>query len=344
MSKIRVLVVDDSIMYRQLISRNLEQDAGIEVVAMASNPYEARDMIIRHKPDVMTLDVEMPRMDGISFLRQLMPQYPIPTLMVSSLNSAVFDAMNAGAVDFVNKPVSQQPDSLVQWVKEELIPKIKIAATIKVGRFLKTAPSAPVRVASTGRVYKNKVVAIGASTGGTEAIYNVVKHFQRDIPGTVIVQHMPPGFTKMYADRINNQCKVAAKEAENGDLVEPGKILIAPGGKQMRLTKAGGIYRVEVKEGPKVSGHCPSVDVLFESVSKAAASDAVGVILTGMGSDGARGLLAMHKAGAKTIGQDEKTCVVYGMPKVAYDIGAVDVQVPLDNIASKVYNVLNSMP
>lgn len=345
MSKIRVLVVDDSIMYRQLLSRNLEQDAGIEVVAMASNPYEARDMILRFKPDVMTLDVEMPRMNGISFLRQLMPQYPIPTVMVSSLNSAVFDAMNAGAVDFVNKPVAQQADGLAEWVREELVPKIKIAATVKVGQYRRAAPAVPARTVSTGRTYsQNKVVAIGASTGGTEAIYNIVKYFQPNIPGTVIVQHMPPGFTKMYADRINTQCRIAAKEAENGDMVEPGKILIAPGGKQMRLTKAGGIYRVEVKDGPKVSGHCPSVDVLFESVSKAAASDAVGVILTGMGSDGARGLLAMHKAGAKTIGQDEKSCVVYGMPKVAYDIGAVDVQVSLDNIANKVYNILNSMP
>ena len=192
--------------------------------------------------------------------------------------------------------------------------------------------------------YQGKVLAIGASTGGTEAIFNVVKNFNTDIPGTVIVQHMPPGFTKMYADRLNKQCRIEAKEAENGDLVEQGKILLAPGDKQMRLTKTGGVYRVEVKPGERVSGHCPSVDVLFHSVATAAGKNAVGVILTGMGADGAEGLLAMRRAGAQTIGQDEKSCVVYGMPKVAFDIGAVIQQASLENIANKVYNVFNSMP
>lgn len=261
--------------------------------------------------------------------------------MISSLNKAVFDAMDAGAVEFVNKPDNTEAEHISEWVQQELIAKIRIAATVKVGS-RKKADGA--KVISYGRNYKDKILAIGASTGGTEAIFEVVRRFHPDIPGTVVVQHMPPGFTKMYAERLDQQCQVHVCEAQNGDLVEQGKVLIAPGDKQMRLTRSGGIYRVEVKEGEKVSGHCPSVDVLFQSVAKSAASNAVGVILTGMGSDGARGLLAMRRAGAKTIGQDERSCVVYGMPKVAYDINAVEHQVSLENIASKVYNVFNSMP
>lgn len=341
MKQIKVLVVDDSVLFRKLISQGLNSDPEIQVVATAENPFEARDMILRFEPDVMTLDVEMPRMNGIDFLKKLMPQYPISTVMISSLNAAVFDAMKAGAVDFVNKPTDLKNESLSSWIREELVAKIKIAAKVKVGT---QKVAAPVKVMSTGRVYQDKILAIGASTGGTEAIYNVVKNFNKDIPGTVIVQHMPPGFTKMYAERLDKQCKVNVREAQNGDLVERGKILIAPGDKQMRLTKTGGAYRVEIREGEKVSGHCPSVDVLFHSVAKVAASNAVGVILTGMGSDGARGLLAMRKAGAKTIGQDEQSCIVYGMPKVAFDIGAVAQQASLEHIASKIYNVLNSMP
>lgn len=341
MRQIKVLVVDDSVLFRQMISRGLDQDPQIQVVATAGDPFQARDMILRFEPDVMTLDIEMPRMNGIEFLRKLMPQYPLPTVMISSLNKAVFDAMDAGAVEFVNKPVDSQAEDIAKWVRQELTAKVKIAASVQVGKYKKTDGA---KVASYGREYSGKVLAIGASTGGTEAIFDVVKRFHTDIPGTVVVQHMPPGFTKMYAERLNSQCEVTVKEAENGDLVEQGKVLIAPGDKHMRLTKTGGIYRVEVKEGEKVSGHCPSVDVLFQSVANTAASNAVGVILTGMGSDGARGLLAMRRAGAKTIGQDENSCVVYGMPKVAFDIGAVAQQASLENIASKIYSVFNSMP
>lgn len=341
MRPIRVLVVDDSMLFRNMLSQLLEQDPMIHVVAAAADPYQARDMIIQYEPDVMTLDIEMPRMNGIEFLRKLMPQHPIPTVMISSLNSAVFDAMAAGAVDFVDKPQNTGSDSMYSWVKSELITKIKIASTVKVGRY-KIANE--FKAGSAGRTYPGKVVAIGASTGGTEAIYSVVRQFNVDIPGTVIVQHMPPGFTKMYADRLNNQCRVAVKEAESGDLLERGKVLIAPGDRHMRLVRSGTTYRVDCKKGEKVNGHCPSVDVLFKSVASSAASDAVGVILTGMGGDGAMGLKAMRKAGAHTIGQDGQSCVVYGMPKVAYDIGAVEYQVSLENIASKVYNILNSMP
>ncbi len=341
MGQIKVLVVDDSMLFRKMLSEELDKDPSICVVATAADPFQARDMIIRFEPDVMTLDVEMPRMNGIEFLKRLMPQHPVPTVMISSLNSAVFDAMENGAVDFVNKPSDMNKDKIEQWIRGELLTKVKIASTVKVGKYKMSDGH---KINSTGRNYHNKIVAIGASTGGTEAIYNIVKKLNPDIPGTVIVQHMPPGFTKMYADRLNNQCKVVVKEAQNGDIVESGKVLIAPGDKHMRLVRAGGIYRVECKEGEKVSGHCPSVDVLFKSVAHAAASDAVGVLLTGMGSDGAKGLFAMRRAGAHTIGQDEASCVVYGMPKVAHDIGAVEYQVSLENIAAKVYNILNSMP
>ncbi len=341
MREIKVLVVDDSIMFRKILSETLDLDPDIRVVATAGDPYQARDMILRFEPDVMTLDIEMPRMNGIEFLKKLMPQYPLPTVMLSSLDSRVFDAMECGAVEFVNKPQNLNALELEQWIHNELIAKVKIASSVTVGRYKKREG---LKVHSTDRIYRNKVVAIGASTGGTEAIFDVVKKFQPDIPGTVIVQHMPPGFTKMYAERLNTQCKVVVKEAENGDILERGKVLLAPGDKHMRLTRVGGIYRVECSAGEKVSGHCPSVDVLFKSVAKAAVSDAVGVILTGMGSDGAKGLLAMRKAGAHTIGEDEKSCVVYGMPKVAYDIGAVQKQVPLENIASQIYSTLNSMP
>lgn len=341
MRDIKVLVVDDSLVFRKLLSETLDSEPGITVVATAGDAYQARDMILRFEPDVMTLDIEMPKMNGIEFLKKLMPQYPIPTVMLTSIDSKVFDAMEYGAVDFVNKPQNFNSHELESWIKNEFVTKVKIASTVKVGKY-KSLESK--KVNSTDRIYKNKVVAIGASTGGTEAIFQVVKSFNTDIPGTVIVQHMPPGFTKMYAQRLNDQCKVVVKEAENGDILERGKVLLAPGDKQMKLTRVGGIYRVECAPGEKVSGHCPSVDVLFKSVAKAAASDAIGVILTGMGSDGAKGLLAMRKAGAHTIGEAEKSCVVYGMPKVAYEIGAVEKQYPLENIAAKIYSILNSMP
>ncbi len=352
MKQIKVLVVDDSVMFRQMISQAVDLAPDMTVVAMAADPFQARDMILRFEPDVMTLDVEMPKMSGIEFLRKLMPQYPLPTIMLSSLNSAVFDALAAGAVDFVNKPQNMRPEELNKWVDEELLVKIRAAVTAKVGDRggrplpgkLPAGRTVPLPTSANGREYKNKILAIGASTGGTEAIYNVVKDLHGDIPGTVMVQHMPPGFTKMYADRLDTQCEVCVKEAQDGDLVERGKILLAPGDFQMRLVKTGGVYRVEVKPGDKVSGHRPSVDVLFDSVARVAGSNALGVILTGMGADGAKGLLAMRKRGAKTLGQDEKTCVVYGMPKVAFDIGAVERQVPLDKMAGTIYSVLNSMP
>lgn len=342
MRPIKVLIVEDSMVFRELLVQNLSRDPAIEVVAVAKDPFEARDAILAHKPDVMTLDVELPRMSGIEFLRKLIPQYPLPVVVISSLSDKVFDALNAGAVDFVAKPSVTARAQLEDFIKNELLVKIKIASTAKISRIKQLAVNQ--EQPGLGNKKNDLIVAIGASTGGTEAIFSVVQEFGPDIPGVVIVQHMPPGFTDMYAKRLDNQCRVRVKEAETGDRVLPGHILIAPGGdRHMRLVKVNGVYQVEVKAGPRVNGHCPSVDVLFDSVAKVAGPKALGIILTGMGGDGANGLLAMRKAGARTIGQDESTCVVYGMPKVAYDIGAVEYQEKLQDIARKTYSVLNQM-
>lgn len=342
MRPIRVLIVEDSLVFRELLVQNLNRDPAIEVVATAKDPFEARDAILEYRPDVMTLDVELPRMNGIEFLQKLMPQYPLPVVVISALSDKVFDALNAGAVDFVAKPSVTGRAQLEDFIQNELLVKIKIASTAKISQIKQKAVAAAQHgFSETG---KELIVAIGASTGGTEAIFSVVKDFGVDIPGVIIVQHMPPGFTKMYAQRLDNQCRVQVKEAQTGDKVLPGHVLIAPGGDQhMRLVKVNGVYQVEIKQGPRVNGHCPSVDVLFDSVAKAAGPSALGIILTGMGGDGAKGLLAMRKAGARTIGQDESTCVVYGMPKVAYDIGAVEFQDKLQDIAKRTYAVLNKM-
>lgn len=340
MKPIRVLVVDDSMFFRNVLVQCLQTDPNIQVVAQAGDPYQARDAIIKYNPDVMTLDVEMPKMGGIDFLRKLMPQYPLPVVVISSLNSKVFDALEAGAVDFVNKPAGMDRAKLNDFVKNELITKIKIASTVKVGGMKRVRPAA---AESNVRVKKSdhSVIAIGASTGGTEAILEVIRHFGTDIPGIVMVQHMPVGFTKMYADRLNNQCRILVKEAQTGDTIVPGQALLAPADRQMKVIKVGDNYQVECRGSERVSGHCPSVDVLFSSVAKAVGKNAIGVLLTGMGADGANGLLQMRKAGAYTIGQDEESSVVYGMPKVAYDIGAVQYQLGLTSIAGKVCTLLS---
>lgn len=340
MRKIRVLVVDDSMMFADFIAKSINSDSALEVVGIASNPFEARDMILKYKPDVMTLDIEMPRMDGLEFLQRLMPQYPIPVVMVSALSDKVFDALNAGAVDFISKPVNMTKDEIDNYLKRELCTKIKIASTVNVGEMKRVTPKS---VSSKNIDNENLVVALGASTGGTEALCDVIMGFRSDIPGTIVTQHMPPGFTKMYAERLNNQCAVNVKEAATGDVLRPGLVLIAPGDKHLRLVKNGKQFQVECKAGPKVSGHCPSVDAMFSTVAKVAGNHAVAALLTGMGKDGADGLLEIRKAGGHTIGQDEESCVVYGMPKVAYDIGAVEYQLPLHSIAHKIYTVLGTM-
>ncbi|MBS7303761.1 MAG: chemotaxis response regulator protein-glutamate methylesterase [Lachnospiraceae bacterium] len=342
MRQIRVLVVEDSLVFRELLVQNLNADPAITVVAVARDPFEARDAIIKYKPDVMTLDVELPRMGGIEFLRKLMPQYPLPVVVISSLSDKVFDALNAGAVDFVAKPSGANRMQIEAFIKNELPVKIKVASIAKVSRWKKTPLEEMPGLPSLNN--KEMVVAIGASTGGTEAIASVIKEFGTDIPGVVVVQHMPAGFTEMYAKRLNEQCSVCVREAKSGDAVLPGQVLIAPGGDaHMQLVKVNGAYQVVIRQGPKVNGHCPSVDVLFQSVATVAGNKAVGIILTGMGGDGAKGLLAMRQAGAVTIGQDESTCVVYGMPKVAYDIGAVEYQDKLQDIAKRTYSILSKI-
>ncbi len=342
MRQIKVLVVEDSMFFREILVKNLNQDPALKVVAAVRDPFEARDAIVKYRPDVMTLDIELPRMDGIEFLRKLLPQYPIPVVMISALSDKVFDALDAGAVDFAAKPVLTDKQKLEEFVQKELPIKIKIASTARIGNLKYKMESQNLE----SYITKNRetIVAIGASTGGTEAIASVLSEFGTDIPGVVVVQHMPQGFTEMYANRLNDQCNVRVKEAKNGDKVLPGQVLIAPGGgAHMKLIKVNGAYQVEVKNGAKVNGHRPSVDVLFQSVAKEAGANSLGIILTGMGGDGAKGLLAMRQAGARTIGQDESTCVVYGMPKVAYEIGAVEYQEKLSDIARKTYQLINRM-
>ena len=340
MRQIKVLVVEDSMFFREILVKSLNQDPALKVVAAVRDPFEARDAIVKYRPDVMTLDIELPRMDGIEFLRKLMPQYPIPVVMISALSNQVFDALNAGAVDFAEKPVLTDKQKLEEFVKKELPIKIKIASTARIGRLKNKIESQNLESSITRE--REMVVAIGASTGGTEAIASVLSEFKTDIPGVVVVQHMPEGFTGMYAERLNNQCHVRVKEARNGDKVLPGQVLIAPGGDaHMKLIRVNGAYQVDIRKGATVNGHPPTVDVLFQSVAKEAGANALGIILTGMGGDGARGLLAMRQAGARTIGQDESTCVVYGMPKVAYEIGAVEYQEKLSDIARKTYQLIN---
>lgn len=337
--KVKVLVVDDSILFRETVARGLSKDIGIEVVGTAKDAFDARDKIIEFEPDVLTLDVEMPKMNGIEFLKRLMPQYPLPVVVVSAVSDNVFDALDAGAVDFVTKMSSTTSTGIEMFINE-LIIKVKIASVAKVDNLNKSLPIE--HHIERINVNNNRIIAIGASTGGTEAILDVIQDFPQDMPGIVITQHMPPVFTNMYAKRLNNSCLMEVKEAETGDLVLPGRVLIAPGDYQMVVNKRGSNIVVECFKGEKVNGHCPSVDVLFNSVAEKVGSLAIGVILTGMGYDGAKGLLNMKKKGCYTIGQDEQSSVVYGMPKVAYNIGAVDRQVSLKNIPNVIYSILKS--
>jgi two-component system chemotaxis response regulator CheB len=328
--KIKVLVVDDSLLFRETIAKKLAEDPALEVVGTAPDAYRARDLIEQTEPDVMTLDVEMPKMNGIEFLRKLMPQYPLPVVVVSAISKNVFDALDAGAVDFVSKPDSSQGRSFEALITE-LIIKVKIASTAKVGHWKKADAFATPQLPRTGG-NQYSIVAIGASTGGTEAIAAILRVLPKNMPGIVIVQHMPPVFTRFYAERLNNNCLLEVCEASDGDTVMPGRVLVAPGDFQMELKKAGNRFTVKCFRGEKVNGHCPSVDVLFHSVASINARNSIGVILTGMGADGAKGLLAMRRGGALTIGQNEESSVVYGMPKVACDLGAVEYQSPLNKI------------
>ncbi len=344
--KIRVLIIDDSALVRQILSQGLSKDSGLEVVGTAQDPFVGRDKIVQLKPDVLTLDVEMPRMDGVEFLRRLMPQYPIPVVMVSSLTQKgkqiTLDALEAGAVDFVAKPTSNMTSGLSGMLME-LRTKIKIAASADVSHWKNGTALRSVQATVSSKALAestDKVIAIGASTGGTEAIKKLIVPFQSSMPGVVIVQHMPADFTKMFAERLDGLCAMTVKEAVSGDRVMPGRILIAPGSKQMKVYRTGGYYEVSCQPGKKVSGHCPSVDVMMQSVAEHVGSNAIGVMLTGMGSDGADGMLAMRKAGARNIAQDEATSVVFGMPKVAYERGGAERLMKLETMAGAIAKML----
>ncbi len=335
--RIRVLVVDDSILFREVLSKGISSDLNIDVVATASDPFDARDKIIEYKPDVMTCDVEMPKMNGIEFIRRLIPQYPLPVIVVSSVNGVVFDAMNAGAVDFVAKPDVNSVKSVENFI-HEMIEKIRIASKAKV--LINRTDITTNNITATANSSLSRIIAIGASTGGTDAIYSILMSLPESTPGIVVVQHIPPIFSRMFAERLNTSTNLKVKEAETGDWVENGRVLIAPGDRHMKIVKIGDRYKVHCFEEDKVNGHCPSADVLFHSVAKEAGENAIGIILTGMGYDGAKGLLSMRRKGARTIGQDEKSSVVYGMPKVAFNIGAVEKQTSLNNIARQIYKML----
>lgn len=357
---IKVLVVDDSSLFRQMIMEHLSSQPDMEIVGYAINAYDAKKKIPLLNPDVLTLDVEMPGLNGIEFIKQLLPTNPIPVVLVSSLNLSVFDALSAGAVDFVRKPDMSASNSRSDFFAS-LVPKVRAASMAKVRPARQPIGTAPAdhnnnqrRMQSQAQisarpmpfpplprtVLDSTIIGLGASTGGTEATLAVLQKLPANIPGIVITQHMPEGFTAMYAQRLNRICSMEVREAKNGDIIRPGLALIAPGGKQMEVVHSGRNYIVHCHPGAKVSGHCPSVDVLFNSIAQNVAINKVGIIMTGMGSDGADGLLKMRKSGAFTIGQDKESCVVYGMPMVAYNIGAVCTQASCDNIPSVLLNHL----
>lgn len=333
---IRVLVVDDSALMRELLSELLASDRGIEVVGTAGDPFVARERIKTLNPDVLTLDIEMPRMDGLSFLERLMTLRPMPVVIVSTLTQkgadAALRALELGAVDCVAKPLLDMRHGMAE-LRDELVGKVRAAASSRPhARNPLPARQTPLvvdpKVSAAGRI-----VAIGASTGGVEALQRLLTALPANSPAILITQHMPAGFSQSFALRLNEICRMTVSEATHGRRVMPGHVNIAPGGRHLEVKRSGGHYECRLHDGPAVSGHRPSVDVLFASVAEAAGRNAVGVIMTGMGSDGAAGLLRMRNAGARTLGQDETSCLIYGMPRVAKQMGAVEEEFPLDRLA-----------
>jgi len=344
---IKVLIIDDSAMVRKIFTQELSKDPEIQVVGSAPDPFIGRDKIVELKPDILILDVEMPRMDGLTFLEKLMKYQPMPVIIVSSLAKkgceVAFRALELGAAEVMAKPGESYS---VGDMSEQLIEKIKAVSKINVGRLTSRAAFSAIsqnRV-NTGAMLKttNKIIAIGASTGGTEALKEVLTALPANMPPIVIVQHMPQYFTKSFAERLNSLCVLEVKEAENGDLATPGKVLLAPGNKHMVLKRSGASYYVEVKDGPLVHHQRPAVEILFQSVAKYAGTNAIGVILTGMGKDGAKGLLDMRDAGAYTIAQDEASCIVFGMPKEAIALGGVMKVESLRRIPQVLVNLLKN--
>lgn len=344
-SRIRVLIVDDSAIMRKLLTEALSAEQDLEIVGTAPDPYIARDKILALEPDVLTLDIEMPRMDGLTFLKKLMRYHPMPVIVVSSLGqsscSTAISALREGAIDVLAKPGG--PYSVGE-LRATLAAKIRAAARARVRpRGLTEPEGTPDADRAAAEPFDPaRVVAMGASTGGTEAIERVLMHLPAHCPAIVVAQHIPSGFSLAFAQRLDRICRMEVKEAADGDRAGPGRALVAPGNFHLLLRKAGDGYRVEVKTGPAVCYQRPSVDVLFSSVAECAGAQAVGVLLTGMGSDGARGLLKMKQAGAATIAQDEATCVVFGMPREAIALGAADRVVPLGKVPSAILAALRS--
>lgn len=340
-----VLIVDDSALVRQVLKQVLDGRSGIEVIGVAQDPLFAMKLLEKRWPDVIVLDIEMPRMDGLTFLRKIMAERPTPVVICSTLTEAGTDtamqALAAGAVEIVTKPRLALKDFLSSD-NTPIIDAVKAAAASRPAALPAKAPAGPPKLnadvivpprpAATIAETTDFVVAIGTSTGGTKALEAILPQLPADAPGIVVVQHMPEQFTAALARRLNSLCQVEVHEARSGDRVIPGRVLIAPGGRHMLLRRSGAQYRVEVKDGPPVSRHKPSVDVLFRSVAQSAGANALGIIMTGMGDDGASGLLEMHDAGALTIAEDASTCIVHGMPKEAVKRGAVDRELPLHDL------------
>jgi two-component system chemotaxis response regulator CheB len=342
----KVLVVDDSALVRKVLGEEISKFPDFTVVGSAIDPYDAREKIYQLNPDILTLDLEMPRMDGLSFLSKLMKFHPMPVVVVSSQakegSRAALTALQLGAVGIVPKPGSQfsVPD-----VAHSLIHALRAAASVSMEKLqLVSDSSKSDNAAQPARLLRttHKVVAIGASTGGTQAVEVLMREMPPDAPGTVIVQHMPEAFTGAFAERLNKICAMEVREAHDFDDVMPGHVLVAPGDKHMVLTKNGARYQVRIKDGPRVHFQRPSVDVMFQSVALNSGQNAIGVILTGMGADGAKGMLAMHQHGAHTIAQDEKSCVIFGMPKEAIDLGGVDEVLPLSKVAEAILSRVGS--
>ncbi|MBI3564747.1 MAG: chemotaxis response regulator protein-glutamate methylesterase [Elusimicrobia bacterium] len=344
---IRVLVVDDSALVRQVLAAELSRHEDIEVVGTAADPFAARDKIVRLKPDVVTLDLEMPRMDGLSFLARLMRHHPMPVVVLSSLAPAQSEtairALELGAVEVLAKP-SRYASS--EEVNRALVLAVRAAASSRPRALAAepAAPSEPRAAAPGGMLTTHRVLALGASTGGTIALEALLRRLPADLAGTVVTQHMPPGFTASFAQRLDSLCAMDVREAKDGDRLVPGLVLIAPGGMHMLLGRSGAQYHVRVKDGPPVHHQRPSVDVLFQSVARAAGRNAVAALMTGMGADGAAGLLDIQRAGGRTLAQDEESCVVFGMPKEAIRLGAADRVVGLGGLHEAILSDLNREP